>query len=151
MLNIINPGTKTLRISCPTKRKEGITEYEQIKSKIKKTTIKYGSAISTYHFIFHTPIDGVSASLGAIASCIYVDSLSSYVDNFEKKPVLNKRLVVPTVIALLESTWNSSDLPFEFNMGATLFGFLAYKMSFYQILAEELLMNDENLSRIDEI
>ena len=49
MLNIINPGTKTLRISCPTKRKEGITEYEQIKSKIKKTTIKYGSIISTYH------------------------------------------------------------------------------------------------------
>ena len=89
--------------------------------------------------------------LGAIASCIYVDSLSSYVDNFEKNPVLNKRLVVPTVIALLESTWNSSDLPFEFNMGATLFGFLAYKMSFYQILAEELLMYDENLSRIDEI
>jgi hypothetical protein len=36
-------------------------------------------------------------------------------------------------------------------MGATLFGFLAYKMSFYQILAEELLMYDENLSRIDEI
>ena len=65
MLNIINPGTKTLRISCPTKRKEGITEYEQIKSKIKKTTIKYGTAISTYHFIFHTPIDGVSAGLGA--------------------------------------------------------------------------------------
>ena len=151
MLNIINPGTKTLRISCPTKRKEGITEYEQIKSKIKKTTIKYGSIISTYHFIFHTPIDGVSAGLGAIASCIYVDSLSSYVDNFEKKTVLNKRLVVPAVIALLESTWNSSDLPFEFNMGATLFGFLAYKMSFYQILAEELLMYDENLSRIDEI
>ena len=54
MLNIINPGTKTLRISCPTKRKEGITEYEQIKSKIKKTTIKYGSAISTYHIIGYT-------------------------------------------------------------------------------------------------
>jgi hypothetical protein len=36
-------------------------------------------------------------------------------------------------------------------MGATLFGFLAYKMAFYQIIAEELLMNDDDLSSIDEI
>ena len=37
MLSIINPGNKTLRISCPTKRKEGIKEYENIKSKIKSS------------------------------------------------------------------------------------------------------------------
>jgi len=47
--------------------------------------------------------------------------------------------------------WNSMNLPFDFNMGATLFGFLAYKMAFYQIVAEELLMNDEDLSELDEI
>jgi len=151
MLSIINPGTKTLRISCPTRRKEGIAEYEQIKSKIKKSTLKYGAAISTYHFIFHTPIDGISASLGTIASCIYVDSLSNYVDNIERLPGLNKRLLVPTFLALSESMWNSMNLPFDFNMGATLFGFLAYKMAFYQIVAEELLMNDEDLSELDEI
>ena len=151
MLSIINPGTKTLRISCPTRRKEGIAEYEQIKTKIKKSTLKYGAAISTYHFIFHTPIDGISASLGTIASCIYVDSLSNYVDNIERLPGLNKRLLVPTFLALSESMWNSMNLPFDFNMGATLFGFLAYKMAFYQIVAEELLMNDEDLSELDEI
>ena len=138
MLSIINPYTKTIRISCPTKRKEGIAEYEKIKSKIKKTTLQYGVAVSTYHFIFHTPVDGVSASLGTIASCIYVDSLSSYVDNIEKVPGLNKRLLLPTCLALAESVWNSKDLPFDFNMGATLFGFLAYKMAFYQIVAEEI-------------
>jgi len=151
MLNIINPYTKTIRISCPTKRKEGMTEYEQVKTKIKKSTLKYGVAISTYNFIFHTPVDGVSATLGTIASCIYIDSLSSYVDNIERIPGLNKRLLLPTCLALAESMWNSNDLPFDFNMGATLFGFLAYKMAFYQIVAEELLMNDDDLSGIDEI
>lgn len=151
MLNIINPYTKTIRISCPTKRKEGISEYEQVKAKIKKTTLQYGVAVSTYHFIFHTPIDGVSATLGTIASCIYVDSLSSYVDNIERIPVLNKRLLLPTCLALAESTWNSNDLPFDFNMGATLFGFLAYKMAFYQIVAEEILMYSEDLSDIDQL
>ena len=151
MLSIINPYTKTIRISCPTKRKEGIAEYEKIKSKIKKTTLQYGVAVSTYHFIFHTPIDGVSATLGTIASCIYVDSLSSYVDNIEKLTVLNKRLLLPTCLALAESVWNSKDLPFDFNMGATLFGFLAYKMAFYQIVAEEILMYSEDLSDIDQI
>ena len=151
MLNIINPIQKTLRISCPTRRKEGIAEYEQIKSKIKKTTLRYGAAVSTYHFIFHTPVDGISASIGTIASYIYVDSLSTYVDNIEKIQGLNKRLLVPTFLALSESTWNSMNLPFDFNMGATLFGFLAYKMAFYQIVAEELLMNDEDLSELDEI
>tara|TARA_B100001113_G_scaffold46084_1_gene32722 strand:+ start:13 stop:468 length:456 start_codon:yes stop_codon:yes gene_type:complete len=149
MLNIINPIQKTLRISCPTKRKEGIAEYEQIKSKIKKTTLRYGAAISTYHFIFHTPIDGISASVGTLASYIYVDSLSSYVDNIEKTQGLNKRLLVPTCLALSESMWNSSSLPFDFNMGATLFGFLAYKMAFYQIVAEEILIDNEDLSEID--
>ncbi len=149
MLNIINPVQKTLRISCPTKRKEGITEYEQIKSKIKKTTLRYGAAISTYHFIFHTPVDGISASVGTLASYIYVDSLSSYVDNIEKAQGLNKRLLVPTILALSESMWNSSSLPFDFNMGATLFGFLAYKMAFYQIVAEEILIDNEDLSEID--
>jgi len=151
MLNIINPYTKTIRISCPTKRKEGMTEYEQVKTKIKKSTLKYGVAISTYNFIFHTPVDGVSATLGTIASCIYIDSLSSYVDNIERIPGLNKRLLLPTCLALAESMWNSNDLPFDFNMGATLFGFLAYKMAFYQIIAEELLINDDDLSSIDEI
>jgi len=151
MLNIINPYTKTIRISCPTKRKEGIAEYEKIKSKIKKTTLQYGVAVSTYHFIFHTPVDGVSASLGTIASYMYVNSLSSYVDNIEKLPGLNKRLLLPTCLALAESVWNSKDLPFDFNMGATLFGFLAYKMAFYQIVAEEILMYSEDLSDIDQI
>ena len=151
MLSIISPGSKTLRISCPTKRKEGIKEYEDIKTKIKKSTLRYGAAVSTYHFIFHTPVDGVSASLGIIASYVYVDSLSSYVDNIEKSFGLNKRLLVPTCLALFESMWNSHDLPFDFNMGATLLGFLVYKMAFYQILAEEILMNNEDLSRLDEI
>ena len=151
MLSIINPYTKTIRISCPTKRKEGIAEYEKIKSKIKKTTLQYGVAVSTYHFIFHTPIDGVSATLGSIASCIYVDSLSSYVDDIEKLPGLNKRLLLPTCLALAESVWNSNDLPFDFNMGATLFGFLAYKMAFYQIVAKEILMYSEDLSDIDQL
>ena len=146
MLNIINPTQTTLRISCPIKRKEGIAEYEQINS-----TLRYGAAISTYHFIFHTPVDGISASLGTIASCIYVDSLSSYVDNIGKTPGLNKRLLVPTLLALGESVWNSSSLPFDFNMGATLFGFLAYKMAFYQIIAEEILIANEDLSDIDNM
>ena len=149
MLNIINPIQKTLRISCPTKRKEGIAEYEQIKSKIKKTTLRYGAAISTYHFIFHTPVDGISASVGTLASYIYVDSLSSYVDNIEKAQGLNKRLLVPTILALSESLWNSSNFPFDFNIGATLIGFLAYKMAFYQIVAEEILIDNEDLSEID--
>ena len=89
---------------------------KDIKSKIKKTTLRYGVAISTYHFIFHTPVDGISASIGTLASYIYVDSLSSYVDNIEKKQGLNKRLLVPTFLALSESMWNSSSLPFDFNM-----------------------------------
>mgnify|MGYP001167875768 FL=1 len=151
MLNIINPYTKTIRISCPTKRKEGLAEYEKIKSKIKKTTLQYGVAVSTYHFIFHTPVDGISASLGTIASYIYVDSLSSYVDNIERVPGLNKRLLVPTCLALAESMWNTTDLPFDFNMGATLFGFLSYKIAFYQIVAEEILMYSEDLSDIDQL
>jgi len=77
--------------------------------------------------------------------------LSSYVDNIERIPVLNKRLLLPTYLALAESLWNTSELPFDFNMGATLFGFLAYKMAFYQIVAEEILMYSEDLSDIDQL
>lgn len=113
--------------------------------------MRYGAAVTTYHFIFHTPIDGISASLGTIFSYVYVDSLSSYVDNIEKSFGLNKRLLVPTCLALFESTWNSHDLPFDFNMGATLFGFLVYKMAFYQIVTEEILKGDEDLSQIDQM
>lgn len=151
MLSIINPSTKTIRISCPTKRKEGIAEYEQIKNKIKSSTLKYGSMVSAYHFIFQDPVDGLSATLGTLASYAYVDSLSSYVDNIEKSAGLNKRMLIPVVTALAESLWNTSSLPFDFNMGATLFGFLAYKMAFYQIVAEEILMYREDLSDIDQI
>jgi len=151
MLSIINPGSRTLRISCPTKRKEGIREYEDIKTKIKNSTLKYGTAISTYHFIFLTPIDGISASLGTLTSYLYVNSLSSYVDNIERSVGLNRRLLVPTFVALFESIWNSSDLPFDFNMGATLFGFFAYKMAFYQIIAEEILKGNEDLSELEQM
>ena len=113
--------------------------------------MQYGAAVSTYHFIFHTTVDGVSASLGTVASYIYVNSLSSYVDNIERLPGLNKRLLVPTCLALAESMWNTVDLPFDFNMGATLFGFLSYKVAFYQIVAEEILMYSEDLSDIDQL
>ena len=81
MLSIINPGSRTLRISCPTKRKEGIKEYEHIKNKIKKSTLRYGAAVSTYHFIFHTPIDGISASLGTIASICLSKIINYYRKN----------------------------------------------------------------------
>nr|QOR60336.1 hypothetical protein [Bathycoccus sp. RCC716 virus 2] len=151
MLSIINPGSKTLRISCPTKRKEGIEEYEYFKSKIKKSTLQYGAIVSTYHFMFHTPIDGISASIGTVASYIYVNSLSEYVDNIERSFNLNRRLLVPTSLALAESMWNSSDFPFDFNMGATLFGFLVYKIAFYQIVAEEILKDNEDLSELDQM
>jgi len=36
-------------------------------------------------------------------------------------------------------------------MGATLIGFLAYKMAFYQIVAEELLIDNEDLSELDNM
>jgi len=149
LLSVINPYNRTLRISCPTKRKESLVEYEEIKNKIKSSTLKYGSMVSAYHFIFQDPVDGLSATLGTLASYAYVDSLSSYVDNIEKSSGLNKRMLIPVVTALLESSWNSVDMPFDFNMGATLFGFLAYKVAFYQIVAEELLLlkdGEEDLS-----
>ena len=48
-------------------------------------------------------------------------------DSVYGQALLQKRLLVPVVIAAGTATFNAVDAPFDFNYGPVLLGFLSYK------------------------
>jgi hypothetical protein len=113
------------------------TEYQKLKSKINKTTFTYGTALTSTYFITQGADEGVSAALGVASSLGYINLLSNRVDNIEK-PSFQTQLLVPIGTAVFETMWNNAPFGFDFDYGATLMGFLAYKVALLTVIYEEV-------------
>ena len=118
------------------------TEYQKLKSKINKTTLGYGTVLTSTYFITQGAEEGVSAALGVASSIGYINLLSNHVDNIEKSS-FQTQLLVPIGTAIFETMWNNAPFGFDFDYGATLLGFLAYKVALltvvYDVVRDMLL------------
>lgn len=117
------------------------TEYQKLKCKIYKTTLGYGATLSSVYFITHGAAEGVSSALGVASSLGYIGLLSGRVDNIDKPSEFMWRqtqFVVPISTAIFETMWNDAPFAFDFDYGATLMGFLAYKAALLTVLYEEV-------------
>ena len=52
--------------------------------------------------------------------------------------LLQKRLLVPCAVAIFASAFNALDLPFDFNYGPVLLGFVTYKAAVLSIVYEDV-------------
>tara|TARA_Y100000389_G_scaffold68876_1_gene65407 strand:- start:194 stop:685 length:492 start_codon:yes stop_codon:yes gene_type:complete len=129
------------------------TDYGRLKTTLKKSTIGYGSALSASYFITQGADQGVSATLGAVASYAYVTLLSDRVDRFEKSAIQNEFLA-PLGTAAFEVAWNNAPFAFDFDYGATFVGFLAYKFALstvlYQTVREMMIGDSETFYDTEE-
>ena len=117
------------------------TEYQKLKCKIYKTTLGYGTTLSSVYFITHGAEEGVSSALGVASSLGYIGLLSGRVDNIDKPSEFmwsQTQFVVPISTAIFETMWNDAPFAFDFDYGATLMGFLAYKVGLLTVLYEEV-------------
>ena len=112
-------------------------EYDKLKRKINKTTLWYGSMLTSTYFITHGAEEGVSAALGVASSIGYINLLSNHVDNIEKSP-FQTQLLVPIGTAIFETMWNNAPFGFDFDYGVTFVGFLAYKIALLTVIYEEV-------------
>ena len=109
------------------------TEYKKLKTKLKNTTFGYGSAIATSYFITQGSTEGLSAVLGTFTSYTYISLLEDHVDNIENSP-FQKQFLAPIGLAIFETSWNNAPFSFDFDYGATLVGFLSYKLALTAVL-----------------
>ena len=119
-------------------------DYTRLKNTLKKSTVGYGIALSASYFITQGADQGVSATIGAVASYAYVSLLCDRVDTFEKSAFQNQFLA-PLSAAAVEVSWNNAPFAFDFDYGATFVGFLAYKFALSTILYEtvrEMMIGD---------
>ena len=112
-------------------------EYDKLKRQINKTTLWYGSMLTSTYFITHGAEEGVSAALGVVSSIGYINLLSNHVDNIEKSP-FQTQLLVPIGTAIFETMWNNAPFGFDFDYGVTFVGFLAYKIALLTVIYEEV-------------
>jgi len=122
-----------------------ITNYKKMKRDLKKSTVGYGSAISASYFITQGAAEGVSATLGAVTSIVYLSLLERHVDTIERSS-FQKQLYIPIGTCIFETMWNNAPFAFDFDYGATFAGFLAYKMAVCSVLYEtvrDMLLNQE--------
>lgn len=113
-------------------------DYEKLKRKINKTTLKYGAALTSTYFITQGASEGVSATVGVATSLAYISLLENHVDNIER-PVFQKQLLAPIGTAIFETMWNHAPFGFDFDYGATFVGFLAYKIALLVVIYEEVV------------
>jgi hypothetical protein len=114
------------------------SDYEKLKRKINKTTLTYGTALTSTYFITQGAPEGVSATLGVASSLAYIALLENHVDNIEKSS-LQKQFFVPLGTAIFETMWNHAPFGFDFDYGATFVGFLAYKLALLTVVYEEVV------------
>lgn len=123
------------------------TEYEKLKTSLRRSTVGYGTAIASSYFITQGAAEGVSATIGAVASLTYLNTLSKHVDEIENSP-FQKQILVPVGTAIFESMWNHAPFSFDFDYGATFIGFLAYKFALtnvlYDVVRHMLLTDSDN-------
>ena len=114
------------------------SDYEKLKRKINKTTLTYGTALTSTYFITQGAPEGVSSTLGVASSLAYIALLEKHVDNIEKSS-FQKQFFVPLGTAIFETMWNHAPFGFDFDYGATFVGFLAYKLALLTVLYEEVV------------
>lgn len=114
------------------------TEYQKLKTKINRTTLGYGATLTSTYFIAQGAVEGVSATLGVASSLAYISLLTRRVDNIEKSSPFQKQLLVPVGTAIFETMWNHAPFGFDFDYGATLMGFLAYKVALLTVVYDEV-------------
>ena len=114
------------------------SDYDKLKRKINRTTLKYGAALTSTYFITQGAPEGVSATLGVATSVAYISLLEKHVDNIEKSPFQNQ-LLAPIGTAVFETMWNHAPFGFDFDYGATFVGFLAYKLALLTVIYEEVV------------
>ena len=124
------------------------SDYEKLKRKINQTTLGYGTAITSMYFITHGAEEGVSATLGVVSSLAYIRLLAKRVDTIETSSPFQKQLLAPVGTAIFETMWNHAPFAFDFDYGATLVGFLAYKFALLTVIYEEvrkMIIDEEKL------
>ena len=109
------------------------TDYQKLKTKLRNSTTGYGTAIAASYFITQGAAEGVSATVGVASSLTYLSSLTKYVDELESSP-LQAQILIPVGTAIFESMWNNAPFSFDFDYGATLVGFLSYKLALTAVL-----------------
>ena len=114
------------------------SDYEKLKTKINRTTLGYGTALTSSYFIAYGAEEGVSATLGVVSSLGYIGLLARNVDNIENYSPFQKQLLVPVGTAVFETMWNNAPFGFDFDYGATLMGFLVYKAALLTVVYEEV-------------
>ena len=124
--------------NCVARASVPKSDYEKLKTKIRRTTLGYGTALSSVYFITHGAEEGVSATLGVASSLAYIGLLTQRVDNIEKSSPFQKQLLAPVGTAIFETMWNNAPFAFDFDYGATLMGFLAYKVALLTVVYEEV-------------
>jgi hypothetical protein len=124
--------------NCVARANAPKSDYEKLKTKIRRTTLGYGTALSSVYFITHGAEEGVSATLGVASSLAYIGLLTQRVDNIEKSSPFQKQLLAPVGTAIFETMWNNAPFAFDFDYGATLMGFLAYKVALLTVVYEEV-------------
>ena len=113
------------------------SDYDKLKRKINRTTLKYGAVLTSTYFITQGAPEGVSATLGVATSLAYISLLENHVDNIEQSP-FQKQLLAPIGTAIFETMWNHAPFGFDFDYGATFVGFLAYKVALLSVIYEEV-------------
>lgn len=124
------------------------SDYEKLKRNINQMTLGYGTALTSMYFITQGADQGVSATLGVVSSLTYINTLTRSVDTIEKSSPFQKQLLVPVGTAIFETMWNHAPFAFDFDYGATLMGFLAYKAALLMVLYEEvrkMIIDEEKL------
>ncbi len=112
-----------------------VNGYKDLKTRLKRTTAGYGSMLSVSYFLTQGANQGVSASLGAVTSYVYLSLLANRVDKFETTALQNEFLA-PIGFAAFEVSWNNAPFAFDFDYGASFVGFLAYKFALSTVLYE---------------
>ena len=113
----------------------GTKEYRHLKKTLRNSTAGYGSALSATYFITRGAEQGVSVTLGALASYADMNLLCDRVDNYENAK-FQKEFLAPLGAAAFEVSWNNAPFAFDFDYGATFVGFLAYKFALTTVLYE---------------
>ena len=111
--------------------------YPQLKKQLCSNTIKTGIVLSSYYFCNEGFDKGISMSIGATASSLYMYLLCNYVDKITEKPS-NFQLLVPLGYNMLEYIINTSQDQVHLDFLTTFVGFMSYKIAIFTILIDEV-------------
>lgn len=134
--NIVKHESKTKPKSKSDTNDARRLSYPQLKKQLCSNTIKTGIVLSSYYF-FNDFDKGLSMTIGATASTIYIYSLCNYVDKITEKPS-NFQLLVPLGTNMLEYIINTSQDQVHLDYLTTFIGFVSYKMAILTVLLDEI-------------